>query len=393
MDAKLRTDITIEELCKGFVYNELEGKGLRGLSGKLVIQPEYQRNYLYESAKMEEAVIKSVLKGYPLGLIYFNKIGPDEYEILDGQQRITSLGRFFTGKFPIFDENGSPRYYKDIIKDETKKKLINETTLPIYICSGTEEEIKAWFKIINIGGIKLNEQEINNATYFGPFVNAAKMEFSNSNSSQVSKRTTYIKGDVKRQDILHVALQWVCKSTDNTAVEQYMSEHRDNSDITELKNYFNSVLDWASATFTEVVGEMKGLPWGDYYENYHDNAYNPDEVNKKFEELYSDNSVKNKRGIFEYILGGCVDARLLEIRIFEDSTKKTVYSKQTSDAKAKGISNCPLCALGNDNNKARIYKINEMDADHVTAWSKGGSTDINNCTMLCKTHNRAKGNK
>ena len=123
MKTILRTDITIEDICKGFVYNELEGKGLFGLSGKLVIQPEYQRNYLYAEQKMEEAVIQSVLKGYPLGLIYFNKVDDDKYEVLDGQQRITSLGRFITGKFPLIDSNGMPHYFATMPED--KKRIIN----------------------------------------------------------------------------------------------------------------------------------------------------------------------------------------------------------------------------------------------------------------------------
>ena len=341
---------------------------------------------------MEAAVVESVLKGYPLGLIYFNKIGEDRYEVLDGQQRITSLGRFFTAKFPLFDETGAPRYYKDIVKDEKKKKLINETTIPIYICEGTEDELKAWFRIINMGGIELKEQEINNATYFGPFVNAAKAEFSNSHDSRVQKWNWYIKGDVRRQEILNVALQWACKSSDNKAVTDYMSKHRDSSDISELKNYFTSVIDWIGSVFTDVKPFMKGLPWGDYYEKYHNNAYDPKEVSAKLQELDADVCVKDG-GICEYILGGCKDTKLLHIRVFDEPTKKRKYKEQTDAAKAKGISNCPYCAMSNnDVDKVKIWELKEMDADHVAAWSKGGMTDISNCQMLCKTHNRSKGN-
>ena len=166
MKPTLRTDITIGEVCKGFVYNEHEGKGLFGLSGKLVIQPEYQRNYIYEKQKREEAVIHSVLKGYPLGLIYFNKVGDDSFEVLDGQQRITSLGRFVAGKFSIFDAGGKPHYYNAMPDDQRKK--FDETALTIYICEGEESEIKEWFKTINIAGIPLNKQEIANAVYSGP---------------------------------------------------------------------------------------------------------------------------------------------------------------------------------------------------------------------------------
>ena len=391
MKTTLITDITIEQICKGFVYNELEGKGLFGLSGKLVIQPEYQRNYLYAKQKMEEAVIRSVLNGYPLGLLYFNKVGADKYEVLDGQQRITSLGRFLTGKFPLIDDNGLPHYFSAMPDDQKKK--INETPLTIYICEGEETEIKAWFKTINIAGIPLNHQEISNAVYSGPFVTKAKEEFSNSQNANIQKWSAYVKGDVLRQDYLRIALEWVTKSTDNDAVDAYTSKHRYDTNINELKAYFTSVIDWISGVFTDVESEMRGLEWGRLFETYHNNPYDPVAVSEKVHELYADGAVKKRAGIFEYILGGCTDPRLLEIRIFEESTKKAVYAQQSADAKASGKSNCPLCALGTDNNSKRIWKFNEMDADHVTAWSKGGSTDISNCQMLCKTHNRAKGNK
>ena len=391
MITTLRTDITIEEICKGFVYNELEGKGLFGMSGKLVIQPEYQRNYLYAEAKMEEAVIKSVLKGYPLGLIYFNKVSEYKYEVLDGQQRITSLGRFLTGKFPLIDENGLPHYFASLPDDTVK--TIKEKELTIYICEGEESEIKAWFKTINIVGIPLNHQEISNSVYSGLFVTKAKEEFSNSKNANVQKWSAYIKGNVSRQDFLCVALQWASKSTEDEIVDAYMSKHRYDNNIMELKTYFTSVIDWVSGVFSDVENEMRGLEWGKLYETYHKTPYDPAVVSAKVHELYADDAVKNRKGVFEYILGGCVDTKLLEIRMFEESTKKAVYTKQTDAAKTGGKSNCPLCAMGTDNNGKRIWNYTEMDADHVSAWSKGGATDIKNCQMLCKTHNRAKGNK
>ena len=392
MNTELRTEITVEDICKGFVYNEYEGKGLFGWSGKLVIQPEYQRNYIYADGKKDVEVVKSILKGYPLGLIYFVKVAEDKYEVLDGQQRITSFGRFFTGKFPVMDSDDIPRYFRGL--DETVQKQFLDTKLTIYICEGDEKEIKAWFKTINIAGVPLNAQELSNAIHSGPFVTKAKEEFSNSQNANIQKWSTYIKGDVKRQAYLETALDWVSKAKgDRDMIDAYMSKHRKDTDITELKSYFTSVIDWISSVFSDTESEMCGLPWGDLYERYHKNSYNPTDVHTKLQELYADFFVKNKKGIYEYILGGCEDKKLLEIRIFDEPTKKSVYKTQTSKAEANKVSNCPLCALGEDSNKTRIYKINEMDADHVTAWSKGGATDIKNCTLLCKTHNRAKGNK
>ena len=386
MKTTLRTDITIKEICNGFTYNELEGKGLFGLSGKLTIQPEYQRNYIYADGKKDVAVIDSIIKGYPLGILYFVKTGDDTYEVLDGQQRITSFGRYVIGKFAV-RVNGMENYFTGLAED-LQNKILN-TQLLIYICEGTESEIKEWFKTINIAGVPLNEQELLNAIYSGKFVTAAKKEFSNSQNSNIQKWSAYIKGDVKRQDFLACALEWVSKGNKET----YMSEHRNNEDISELKSYFTSVIDWISSVFKTVEKEMCGLHWGELYETYHENPYNPDEVDKKVKELYADGAVKNRGGIFEYILGGCTETKLLNIRIFEDRDKRIVYEKQTKEAEEKGISNCPFCAISDTPNKIKIWKLAEMDADHVSAWSKGGATSIENCQMLCRPHNIAKGNK
>lgn len=387
MKTTLRTDITVEDVCKGFVYNEAEGKGLFGLSGKLVIQPEYQRNYIYADGKKDVAVIKSLMKGYPLGLIYFTQTADGMYEVLDGQQRITSFGRFLTGKFPIKDKNGMEQYFRSLAEDLQNK--IKNTKLTIYICEGEESEIKEWFDTINIVGIPLNEQERLNAIYSGPFVTKAKEMFSNTQNSNVQKWSAYVSGVVNRQDFLHTALDWVSKGN----VSSYMSLHRFDTDINELVTYFNSVIDWVSTVFIDVLPKMRGLEWGRLYEQYHTKAYDPQKVSELVKKLDADFYVKEKKGIFEYVLGGCVDTKLLEIRIFDDPVKNSVYAKQTEEAKKKHISNCPLCALSTGSNHAKIWKLNEMDADHVAAWSKGGATDISNCQVLCKTHNRAKGNK
>ena len=387
MKTTLRTDITVRNICAGFIYNDYEGKGLYGLSGKLVIQPEYQRNYIYADGKRDVAVIESVLKQYPLGLIYFNKRDDNTFEVLDGQQRITSLGRFVTNKLAIIDENGIPHNFEGLAKDLQERIL--DTKLLIYECEGTESEIKEWFKTINIAGVPLKNQELLNAIFSGPFVTRCKEEFSNSKNANIQKWSAYISGAVDRQDFLERALQWV--SRDN--VELYMSSHRYDTNIDEIKTYFNSVIEWISAVFIDVESEMCGLKWGHLYETYHHLPYDPQEVSAKVRELYSDSYVKNRKGVFEYVLGGMQDTKLLDVRVFDDATKKKVYTQQTEEAKAKGISNCPHCAMGHDANRTKIWKLSEMDADHVTAWSKGGATDISNCQMLCKTHNRAKGNK
>lgn len=387
MVTNLQTEITIKDICEGFVYNELEGKGLFGLSGTLTIQPEYQRNYIYADGKRDVAVIESILKSYPLGLIYFNKIDDKNFEVLDGQQRITSFGRFVTNKFAIKDENGMEQYFSGIAKDK-QEKILN-TKLLIYECEGTESEIKEWFKTINIAGVPLNNQELLNAVYSGQFVTLGKEEFSNSTNANIQKWSAYVSGSANRQEFLERALDWVSKGN----ISDYMSKHRFDDNITQLKNYFNSVIDWISSVFTNVETEMRGLEWGRLYETYKKQPYDHKNVSEQVKQLYADSYIKNRKGIFEFILGGSTDTKLLEVRVFDEATKKTVYAKQTAEGEQKGTSNCSYCAIGHDTNKTKIWKFNEMDADHVSAWSKGGATHIKNCEMLCKTHNRAKGNK
>ena len=389
METILKTDITVKEICDGFVYSELEGKGLFGLSGKLTIQPEYQRNYIYASdgGKREASVIESVLKGYPIGLIYFNRTSGNNLEVLDGQQRITSLGRFITDKFAVRDENGLEQYFGGLAKD--KKDRILQTKLLIYETKGTESQIKEWFRTINIAGVPLVPQELLNAVYSGSFVTLARQEFSNSQNANIQKWSAYVKGSVNRQAFLETALDWVSKGN----IDDYMSSHRNDKNVNELKKYFNTVIDWVSAVFIDVESEMCGLEWGGLYEQYHKKSYDTKKVSGKVRKLYGDPYIKNRKGIFEFILGGSVDTKLLEVRVFDEATKRATYAAQTAKARSSGTSNCPLCAVGHDANKSKIWVQSDMDADHVSAWSKGGVTSAKNCQMLCKTHNRAKGNR
>ena len=234
----------------------------------------------------------------------------------------------------------------------------------------------------------MNNQELYNAIYSGPFVTKAKEVFSNSQNSNVQKWSAYISGNVARQEFLETALNWVSKGK----IDEYMSLHRRDDNITELELYFNSVIDWVSNTFEETDSSMRGLNWGELYEKYHNNSYDIKELTQKVRNLQGDYFVKNKRGIYEFLLSGenFELRRNLDIRVFEEPVKKAKYKIQTEEAEKNNTSNCPLCAVGNSN---RLWKLTEMDADHITAWSKGGATDISNCQMLCITHNRAKGNK
>ena len=268
----------------------------------------------------------------------------------------------------IIDESGIPQDINSIATDKREKIL--KTKLLIYICEGTESEIKEWFRTINIAGVPLKPQELLNAVFSGPFVTKAKEEFSNSQNAHIQMWSHFINGTANRQDFLERALDWVSKGT-----------------------YFNAVLGWVNSVFPTPYDKMKGLEWGRLYETYHKQPYDPQKVDERVAELLDDPQVENNSGVFEYVLGGEQDTKLLNVRVFDEKIKRQVYKLQTDDAEMKGISNCPYCAIGHEATKTRIWKLLEMDADHVSAWSKGGATTIENCQMLCKTHNRAKGNR
>lgn len=380
-------DYSVRDLVEGFVYNELEGKGLFGLAGRLTIQPEFQRNYIYADGKRDVAVIESLLKGYPLGLVYFNVVDGGRLEVLDGQQRITSIGRYVTGKFAIKGPGGMPQYFAGLPADQQQRIL--DSTILVYECSGTETEIKDWFRTINIAGIPLNSQELLNAVYSGPFVTAGKARFSNSGDANIQKWAAYVKGAANRQDFWERALQWVSGGE----VEDYMARHRHDPDVGEVAAHFDAVIGWVSTVFTGVEKEMRGLDWGRLYATYHHRPFDPVAVWGRVQALYGDPGVKNRKGVFEYVLGGETDPRLLDVRLFDEVTKRAVYRAQTEAAEAAGVSNCSLCTAGTSVNRDKVWAYGEMDADHVTAWSKGGASTVENCQMLCVTHNRAKGNR
>ncbi|OFP26503.1 DUF262 domain-containing protein [Corynebacterium sp. HMSC068G04] len=390
MEAKLNPR-KIRDIVDGFHYNELEGKGLYGLAGNLTIQPEYQRNYIYNDGKKDVAVIDSLLKGYPLGLIYFNqpKQDEDKFEILDGQQRITSIGRFYKDLFVVKDTDGNEQYFSSLGKHQQEQIL--ETELLIYDCCGTEAEIKEWFKTINIVGVPLTAQELRNAVYSGQFVDAAKKVFSNSGSAIMSKWSNFVKGDPARQEVFEVALDWIAQR-EGTTVDSYMAKHREDDNCNELQTYFKAVIDWAASVFKMTDTSIRGIEWNTLYERFGSQGYNAAQMTADAQDLLSDSQVKSNKGVYEYLLGGKTDTKLLNVRVFTDAVKKRVYRTQTDKAKAEGVSNCSYCAIGHDAKKAKIWTQKEMDADHVTAWSKGGSTDESNCELLCKSHNRAKGN-
>ena len=278
----------------------------------------------------------------------------------------------------------------DNLSPEEKAHILNYK-LQVYVCTGSADERLEWFSIINLAGEPLTSQELLNANFTGPWLSSAKLYFMKSNSAAYGLANKYIdiEANQSRGKGLETAIKWVSK--DN--IKQYMADHQNNENADALWLHFKKVIEWVQNTFKDYYHEMKGLNWGQLYDKYHQQTYDPKKVSLQIQELHGDICVENVKGIFEYVLGGSSDKKLLDVRVFDDTIKRSVYASQTKTAKAKGKSNCPDCAMGHDSNKSKIWDQNEMEADHVSAWSKGGATDAKNCEMLCIRHNRAKGNR
>ncbi len=389
MEIKLK-EITVRDIVNGYVDNA--EAGVVGYGGKLNIRPAYQREFVYKDEQRNE-VIRTVMRGYPnaefpLNVMYWAKTDDNHFELIDGQQRTISLSQYATNNFSIIID-GIPQNFDNLSQE--KKEFFLNYKLQVYICEGTSDEKLEWFTIINVAGEPLTQQELLNANFTGEWLSSAKQYFMKSNSVAYLLGNKYaeIEANQSRGKGLETAIKWI--SNDN--VKQYMADHQNDKNADVLWEHFRTVIQWIQNTFTSYHREMKGLNWGKLYAQYGSDSHDSVVVSNEVENLYGDTYIKNPKGIFEYVLGGSTDTKLLEIRVFEDSTKRSVYAKQTSLAKKKGESNCPYCALGHDANKNKIWEVDEMDADHVAAWSKGGATDIKNCQMLCKTHNRAKGNR
>lgn len=371
--------VTVRDLTKDYADNA--EKGVSAYGGKLDVRPPYQREFVYKDSQ-RDSVIDTIAKGYPLNTMYWAVRGDGTFEVMDGQQRTISIGQYVTGDFTV-----DGRGFNNLQDDERARILDYELT--VYHCTGQDSEKLEWFRTINIAGEELSDQELRNAVYHGTWVTDAKKRFSKSGGPAYGIARDLLSGEMNRQKWLETAVKWV----DDGKVEDYMAAHQHDPTAIDLWNYFASVIEWVKTTFPTVHREMKGLPWGPLYNKYGKIKFDPKVMDPEVKKLRTNSQVENNKGIYEYLLGGSSDTKLLSIRVFDDRTKAAKYQQQTTKAEAAGKSNCPLCAVGSNANKTRIYAQEEMDADHVAAWSKGGSTDINNCEMLCVTHNRAKGNR
>lgn len=360
-------EITIRDIVKGYIDNAEDG--VQGYDGLLNIRPEYQREFVYDEAK-RNAVITTILKGFPLNVMYWVKNNNGTFEVLDGQQRTISFCQYVNNDFSL-----NNRAFNNLTITE-QDEILNYKCM-VYFCEGTDKEKLEWFKTINIAGEKLFDQELRNAVYTGKWLTSAKQKFSKSKCAAYSLANHYITGSPIRQDYLETAIAWI----NNGKIEEYMSIHQHDPNANELWLYFLAVINWVETTFIKYRKEMKGINWGMLYNTYKDKQFDTSALEEEIKKLMMDDDVTNKKGIYFYVLTR--NEKYLNIRAFTESQKRVVYERQNG--------NCPHCIA--ENRDKVHYEFEEMEADHIKPWSEGGKTEINNCQLLCKEHNRKKSDK
>lgn len=352
-------EITVRDLAKDYEDNA-EG-GVVGFGGKLDIRPPYQREFIYKD-KQRDAVINTVTKDFPLNVMYWSVRDDGNFEVIDGQQRTISLCQYVKGDFSI-----DGLAFHNLKKD--KQEQILKYPLMIYLCSGTDSEKLEWFETINIAGEKLSDQELKNAVYSGSWVSDAKRYFSKNSRPKIGD--DYLNGSALRQEYLETAIDWISEGK----IKEYMSKHQHDKDAKVLWEYFQSVINWVKLVFTNYRKEMKGVPFGLLYNEFKDKKPDAKKLEKEITKLMEDEDVTNKKGIYSYVLTR--KEKFLNIRVFNEKQKREAYERQKSK--------CPVCQ--------NIWKIEEMEADHITPWHDGGKTISGNCQMLCKDDNRRKSGK
>jgi len=348
--------ITSKELSKGYVDNAEEG--VFGYDGKLDIRPPYQREFIYKD-KQRDAVINTVTKDFPLNVMYWSVRDDGNFEVIDGQQRTISLCQYVAGDFSI-----DGLAFHNLQKD--KQDQILNYPLMIYLCSGTDSEKLEWFRIINIAGERLTDQELRNAVYSGSWVSDAKRYFSKNNRPKIGD--DYLSGVANRQEYLETAIDWISEGK----IEEHMSKHQHDKDAKELWEYFQAVINWVNTIFTKYRKEMKGAPFGFLYNEFKDKKFDAKKLEKEITKLMEDEDVTNKKGIYSYVLTR--KEKYLNLRSFTDKQRREAFERQ------KGI--CPKCG--------KHFEMEEMEADHIQPWHDGGKTISENCQMLCKQDNRLK---
>ena len=354
-------EITVREVAEKYVDNAEEG--VVGYNGRLNIRPKYQREFVYDDKK-RNAVIDTIRKDFPLNVIYWAKNEDGTFEVLDGQQRTISFCQYVIGDFSIDN-----RAFHNLTN--TEKEQILNYKLMVYFCEGNDKEKLDWFRIVNIAGEKLSDQELRNAVYTGTWLTNAKSIFSKSNCAAYLLSKDYVNGSPIRQEILETALSWI----EHGEIEKYMSIHQHDPNANELWMYFRNVIDWVRLTFTTYRREMKGVDWGNLYDEFKVKIFDTEKIEQEIQVLMMDDDVTNKKGIYPYIL--IRNEKYLNIRAFSENQIRAAYERQ------KGV--CIKCG--------KPFELREMEADHITPWYLGGKTIAENCQMLCKEDNRRKSGK
>lgn len=366
--------IKVREIFESYADNGDDGVFAYG--GRLAIRPPYQREFVYDN-EQAEAVIHTVMKGFPLNVMYWVKVGNDSYEVLDGQQRTLSVMRYLKHQFSIvLDEK---KYYWDALPDDKYNAIMNYEFM-VYICEGEESEKLDWFKVVNIAGEKLSDQELRNSVYTGEWLSDAKRHFSKRNCAAKKLSDKYIIGDPNRQELLEKALKGICEYQGIKEITEYMAQHKSDADADELWQYYQDVIHWTEKIFPKYFADMKGLDWCHLYNKYNNRSYNSSVMGTEVKRLHEDEDVQKSKGIYEYLLCRDIDpfaGRLLNLRAFDKRDRMAAYSRQN------GI--CPVCG--------EHFKFEEMEGDHIKPWSKGGQTTPDNCQMLCKACNGKKTDK
>ena len=366
--------IKVREIFDSYADNGDDGVFAYG--GRLAIRPPYQREFVYDN-KQAEAVIQTVLKGFPLNVMYWVRVGDDRYEVLDGQQRTLSVMQYLKHKFSISLDDR--KYYWDALPDDKYNAIMNYEFM-VYICEGETSEKLDWFRIVNIAGEKLTEQELRNSVYTGEWLSDAKRYFSKRNCAAKLLADKYITGDPNRQELLEKALRGICEYQGISEITEHMAQHKSDADADELWQYFQDVIHWSEKIFPKYYADMKGLDWCHLYNIYHNHTYNSATMNAEVKRLHEDEDVQKTKGIYEFLL--CRDddpfaGRFLNLRAFDKRDKLAAYSRQN------GI--CPVCK--------EYFDFSAMEGDHIKPWSKGGHTTPDNCQMLCKSCNGKKADK
>ncbi len=372
----VHTKIRVRDIVNGY-QNDVETGKVSGYGGKLDIRPAYQREFVYKE-KQRNDVIKTIIRGFPLNTIYWAKRKNEDnsWEVLDGQQRIISICEYYRSNFSIvIDNKKDVKYFHNLTQEE--QNIILDYELEVYQCDGTDKEKLDWFKIVNIAGEKLTDQELRNVVYFGTWLSDAKKKFSANNCAAYRLANKYMAGVCIRQEYLESCLSWIADK-ESIKLEEYMAKHQNDDNAGALWSYFSAVIEWVKAVFPHHRKEMKGVPWGLLYNRYGNKYPNTSKTEKEVKRLMMDDDVTCKRGIYEYIFSK--DEKCLSIRTFTPAQKREAYEKQNHK--------CPYCL---EEEIDKDWDIEDMEADHITPWSKGGKTIPENCKMLCREHNRRKG--